>query len=96
MAYKPVGKYPQNFHSNILLRALGEKGVIELYEQYAEHYARTVGTRAPNEKQIRLAHLVREVGTHEAAKRVGVSEKKAAYTVRRVGAYMFLNGNIKA
>lgn len=91
MSTRTKGPYPTQFHSTILLRALGEKGVKDLYEQYKAHYIVEVGGREPNERHMRLAALAKKVGIEDACKQAGVQKSVVYYALNRVGRWNYLN-----
>lgn len=91
MSTRTKGPYPTQFHSTILLRALGEKGIKDLYEQYKAHYIVEVGGREPNEKHLRLASLAKKIGIKAAAIQAGIGENQIHYALNRVGRWNYLN-----
>jgi hypothetical protein len=74
----------------ILKRALGEKGVEEIVEQYKDAKLKR-GPKPPTEKQVRLANLGKKFGALMAAKKAGVSPQLVNYCIDRVGRWEWLN-----
>lgn len=89
------GKFPIALHTDILLRALGEKGVEHLFEQYVGARKRVYMHKKPDEKQVRLARLAVNIGIKEAAKSVGVSPNSALSALRQVSVWHFRKNNLE-
>lgn len=83
------GKFPSSFKTDILLRAISEEGVRDIYEQYKAARKRRLFLREPSAKEIRLASLVKELGYSEAAKKTGIDVSYAYSAVGRVSKYNF-------
>lgn len=95
MSRKPYTRreYPGQLQTEIVLRALGEKGFKELIEAYRAACLRVSRTQPPTESQIRLANLVRDFGFAEAMKKTGLHEEdrtKVNNAVNRVARWNFL------
>lgn len=75
--------------SYILVRALGEKGFKDIYEQYKNARKNAHG-EPPSEKAVRLAGLVKKHGYKKASQMVGVDVVTAYSAVSSVSRYNFL------
>lgn len=83
------GKFPSSFNTEILIRALGDAGVKDIYEQYKAARKVRLYAKEPTAKEIRLASLVKKVGYSEAAKSTGVDVSFAYSALGRVAKYNF-------
>lgn len=83
-----MARMPKVFQVEILLRALGEKGLDSLYDQYKEHSMKVRVLAEPSEKDVRVYNLVRkEKSIGKVAKMLGVTVGKVYGSLARVGAY---------
>ena len=83
-------KYASTLQTDILLRFMGEKAVIELYEQYQAACIRLKTSQLPTEKQLRLANLARTFGTSEAARKAAVQPHVVTAALNKVAKFHWL------
>lgn len=88
-------KHITALQTDILLRALGEKGFESLYEQYHAAHKHTRQSTPPHANQIRIASLAKKVGIKEAATQLHIEVTVVDYAVRRVARYKYLYEEIK-
>lgn len=87
-------KYISALQSEIVIRAIGEKEFIALYEKYRD--ARIYKpTTPPNPNQIRIASLAKKIGIRKAAEQLKLTPAAVDYAVDRVASYKYLYEEVK-
>lgn len=67
------GVVPNAFQTAILERAIGAKGVQDLFEQYRNVRKNRIYAREPSQKDIRIANVAKKMGFSSAARELGIT-----------------------
>lgn len=78
----------KTFQADILKRALGEKGIASLYQQYVEARFRQKVLREPSQSDQKIVNLLRkDKSIRVVARELGVPVYKVYSAISRVAAY---------